>query len=126
MLVQLSRHSNDRNLQHTATLSSLFLADLTMPNRQVAPYHGRRTTERAAGPRLSPGSTFFELTKIRLVLRFFSLQTKTIDHIKKVTIPHMGITTVCRYSQCIAPKTPTTQPTVKLPMFSAVCLVNRK
>ena len=52
MLVQLSRHSNDRNLQHTATLSSLFLADLTMPNRQVAPYHGRRTTEpRESGPR---------------------------------------------------------------------------
>ena len=33
ILVQLSRHSNDRNLQRTATLSIFFLADLTMPNR---------------------------------------------------------------------------------------------
>ena len=37
MLVQLSRHSNDRNLQHTATLSSLFLADLTMPTGRAVP-----------------------------------------------------------------------------------------
>ena len=62
MLVQLSRHSNDRNLQHTATLSSLFLADLTMPNRS------RRTMAggRQSGPRALASARearFFNLHK---------------------------------------------------------------
>ena len=56
----------------------------------------------------------------------FEWTHEKIYYIKKETIPHMANTNVCRYSQCIAPKTPTTQTAVKLPMSSAVFFENRK
>ena len=78
------------------------------------------TVDRHIASRLGPGpgSTFLLLTKIRLFLQFLSvgIQIKKIHYIEKVTIPHMANTHVCRYSQCITPKTPTTQTTVKLPI----------
>ena len=58
----------------------------------------------------------------------FECTNYKLHYIKKVTIPHMCMANinVCRYSQRIAPKTPTTQAAVQLPMSSAVFLVNRK
>ena len=87
-------------------------------------HDGRRG--RSPRARLRLREARFLLTKIRLVLQFLSVQTKKIHYIKKVTMPHVANTNVCRYSQFSAPKTPTTQTAVKLPMSSAVFLVNRK
>ena len=36
--IHLSRYSNDRNLQHAASLSIVLLADFTMPNVYLVPY----------------------------------------------------------------------------------------
>ena len=94
--------TNDRNLQLAASLSILFLADLTqsMPNVDDGRQAGRLRLNLSSGSARPPGS--------RLVLLFLSVHTKKIYYIKKETIPHMANTNVCRYSQCIAPKTPTT------------------
>ena len=71
------------------------------------------------------GKHFFTYTN-SFSFAVFECTHEKIYYIKKETIPHMANTNVCRYSQCIAPKTPTTQTPVQLPMSSAVFFVNRK
>ena len=117
--VQLSRYSNDRNLQHAASLSILWTSQ-SMPNVHDG-RHGR--SPRA---RLRLREARFFTYKNPFSFAVFECTNYKLHYIKKVTIPHMANINVCRYSQFIAPKTPTTQTAVKLPMSSAVFLVNRK
>ena len=99
--------TNDRNLQLAASLSILFLADLTqsMPNVDDGRQAGRLRLGYASG------KNFFTYKK-SFSFAVFECTYDKIHYIKKVTIPHMANTNVCRYSQFSAPKTPTTQTAV--------------
>ena len=101
--------TNDRNLQ---LASSLSIVKRRWRSTGRSPHS-------ASGSATPPGSSFFTYTN-SFSLAVFECTHEKIYYIKKKTIPHMANTNVCRYSQCIAPKTPTTQTAVKLPMSSAV------
>ena len=111
--------TNDRNLQLAASLSILFLADFTqsMPNVDDGRQAGHLSLNQA---RLRLWESRFSTYTNSFSFAVFECTHEKIYYIKKETIPHMANTNVCRYSQCIAPKTPTTQTAVKLPMSYAV------
>ena len=84
--------TNDRNLQLAASLSILFLADLTqsMPNVDDGRQAGRLRLRLRLG--YASGKSFS--------FAVFECTHEKIYYIKKETIPHMANTNVCRYSQC--------------------------
>ena len=99
-------HLSFSNLQLPASLSILFLADLKQSMPDVD--DGRQAGRLSLRLGYASGKHVFFTYKNSFSFAVFECTHEKIYYIKKETIPHMANTNVCRYSQCIAPKTPTT------------------